>query len=55
MHLYYQIGIFYINITVFVCFELHEQFFSSLAAVTIAGDRVANLDLCFNSTYDFQQ
>jgi hypothetical protein len=25
----------------FVCFEPHEQFFSYLAAVTIAGDRAA--------------
>jgi hypothetical protein len=25
----------------FVCFELHEQFFSYLATVTIAGDRAA--------------
>jgi hypothetical protein len=30
----------------FDCFEPHEQFFSYLAAVTIAGDRAANLDLC---------
>ena len=30
----------------FVCFESHEQFFSYLATVTIAGDRAANLDLC---------
>jgi hypothetical protein len=30
----------------FVCFESHEQFFSYLAAVTITGDRAANLDLC---------
>jgi hypothetical protein len=29
----------------FVCFESHEQFFSYLATVTIAGDRAANLDL----------
>jgi hypothetical protein len=28
-----------------VCFESHEQFFSYLATVTIAGDRAANLDL----------
>jgi hypothetical protein len=33
-----------------VCFELHEQFFSYLAAVIITGDRAANLDLC---TYGF--
>jgi hypothetical protein len=29
-----------------VCFEPQEQFFSYLAALTIAGDRAANLDLC---------
>jgi hypothetical protein len=29
----------------FVCFEPHEQFFSYLAAVTIASDKAANLDL----------
>jgi hypothetical protein len=28
----------------FACFELNEQFFSYLAAATIAGDRTANLD-----------
>jgi hypothetical protein len=28
----------------FVCLELHKQFSSYLAAVTIAGDRTANLD-----------
>jgi hypothetical protein len=33
-----------------VCFELHEQFFSYLAAVTITGDRAANLDLCLALT-----
>jgi hypothetical protein len=30
----------------FVCFELHEQFFSYLATVTITDDGAANLDLC---------
>jgi hypothetical protein len=30
----------------FVCLLLHEQFFNYLAAVTITGDRAANLDLC---------
>jgi hypothetical protein len=30
----------------FICFKPHEQFFSYLAAVTITGDRAANLDLC---------
>jgi hypothetical protein len=29
-----------------VCLQLHEQFFSYLAADTITGDRAANLDLC---------
>jgi hypothetical protein len=42
------------NLTCFLClfsfgvfffFELHEQFFSCLATVTITGDRAANLDL----------
>jgi hypothetical protein len=32
-------------VCLFVCFESHEQFFSSLATVTITGDRAANLDL----------
>jgi hypothetical protein len=34
----------------FVCFLLHEQFFSYLAAVTITGDGAANLDLCLALT-----
>jgi hypothetical protein len=34
----------------FVCFALHEQFFSYLASVTITGDRTANLDLCLALT-----
>jgi hypothetical protein len=34
----------------FDCFESHEQFFSYLATVTIAGDRAANLDLCLALT-----
>jgi hypothetical protein len=29
-----------------VCLSLHEQFFSYLEAVTIPGDRAANLGLC---------
>jgi hypothetical protein len=29
---------------------LHEQFFSYVVAVTIAGDKAANLDLCFAPT-----
>jgi hypothetical protein len=33
-------------VCLFVCFESHKQFFSYLAAVTITGDRAANLDLC---------
>jgi hypothetical protein len=32
------------------CFELHEQFFSYLATVTITGDKAANLDLCLSPT-----
>jgi hypothetical protein len=39
-----------INACLFVCFELHEQFFSYLATVTIASDRGANLDLCLALT-----
>jgi hypothetical protein len=31
---------------IFVCFKPHEQLLSYLTAVTIADDRVANLDLC---------
>jgi hypothetical protein len=34
----------------FICFESHEQFFSYLTTVTIAGDRAANLDLCLELT-----
>jgi hypothetical protein len=34
----------------FICFESHEQLYSSLATVTIAGDRDANLDLCLALT-----
>ena len=34
----------------FVCFELHEQFVSYLAAVTITDDKGANLDLCLTLT-----
>jgi hypothetical protein len=34
----------------FICFESHEQYFSYLATVTIAGDRAANLDLCLALT-----
>jgi hypothetical protein len=30
----------------FVCLEPHEQFFKYLAAVTITGDKAANLGLC---------
>jgi hypothetical protein len=33
-----------------VCLESHEQFFSSLATVTITGDGAANLDLCLALT-----
>jgi hypothetical protein len=34
-----------IFVCLFICFESHEQFFSCLVTVTIAGDRAANLDL----------
>jgi hypothetical protein len=37
-------------VCLFVCFQSHEQFFSYLATVTIAGDRAANLDLCLALT-----
>jgi hypothetical protein len=40
----------YLFVCLFVCFESHEQFFSYLATVTIAGDRAANLDLCLALT-----
>jgi hypothetical protein len=33
-----------------VSFEPHEQFFSFLATITIADDKVANLDLCLALT-----
>jgi hypothetical protein len=33
-------------VSLFVCFESHEQFFSYLVTITITGDRAANLDLC---------
>jgi hypothetical protein len=41
-----------------ICFQPYEQFFSYLAAVTIASGRAANLDLClaltaFNSEGSF--
>jgi hypothetical protein len=34
----------------FVCFELHEQFFIYLAAVTISSKKAANFDLCLELT-----
>jgi hypothetical protein len=37
-------------VCLFICFELHEQFFSYLATVSIAGDRAANVDLCLALT-----
>jgi hypothetical protein len=37
-------------VCLFVCFESHEQFFSYLATVIIAGDRAANLNLCLALT-----
>jgi hypothetical protein len=37
-------------VCLFVCFESHEQLFSYLVTVTIAGDRAANLDLCLALT-----
>jgi hypothetical protein len=39
-----------IIVCLLVGFELHEQFFSYLATVTIAGDRAANLNLCLALT-----
>jgi hypothetical protein len=38
------------NVCLFICFKSHEQFFSYLATVTIAGDRDANSDLCLALT-----
>jgi hypothetical protein len=32
--------------SLYVCFESHEQFFSYLTSITMAGDRASNLDLC---------
>jgi hypothetical protein len=40
----------YFSFRLFVGFESHEQYFSYLATVTIAGDRAANLDLCLALT-----
>jgi hypothetical protein len=40
--------IYVLHICLFDCFELYEQFFSYLAAVTITDDRTANLDLCLD-------
>jgi hypothetical protein len=40
----------YLLLILFVCFESHEQFFSYLATVTIAGDRAAYFDLCLALT-----
>jgi hypothetical protein len=37
-------------VCLFVLIKLHEQFFSCLATVTIAGDEAANLDLCLALT-----
>jgi hypothetical protein len=37
-------------VCLFVCLDLHEQFFSYLATVTNACDRAANLDLCLAHT-----
>jgi hypothetical protein len=37
------------RVCLFIRFESHEQFFSYLATVTIAGDKAANLDLCLGS------
>jgi hypothetical protein len=46
--------IFYKYDSKFVCFKPHEQFFSYLAAVTITGDRAANLGLC-SALWAFEQ
>jgi hypothetical protein len=37
-------------VCLFVRFQLHEQFFSNLATVTITDDREANLDFCLALT-----
>jgi hypothetical protein len=46
----YQNPLNVLFVCLFICFESHEQFFSYLATVTIAGDRAANLDLCLALT-----
>jgi hypothetical protein len=46
----YKTHLFLHTFCLFICFESHEQFFSYLATVTIAGDRAANLDLCLALT-----
>jgi hypothetical protein len=40
----------FLLVSLFVCFESQEQFFSYLVTVTIAGDRAANLYLCLAFT-----
>jgi hypothetical protein len=42
----FNISFYILQMYLFVCFKPHEQFFSYLAAVTITGDRAANLGLC---------
>jgi hypothetical protein len=43
-------GNLFVCLFIFFFFESHEQFFSYLETVTIAGDRAANLDLCLALT-----
>jgi hypothetical protein len=46
---YFKIILLVIIVCLFICFESHEQFFSYLVTVTIAGDRTA----CMLSAYAF--
>jgi hypothetical protein len=51
MTLIFQSSNVLIYVSLFVCFESHEQFiFSYLATVTIIGDGAENLDLCLALT-----
>jgi hypothetical protein len=38
------------EICLYVCLDSYDQFFSYLAAVSITGDRAANLGLCLELT-----
>jgi hypothetical protein len=49
----YGLGISLLFVSLFVCFEPPEQFFSYLAAVIIAGDRAAKSLTVFSSDGSF--